>query len=38
MAQSQANPAREAVRDIVPDLINYSEKWLFGEVWERPGL
>ena len=38
MAQSQANPAREAVRDIVPGLINYSEKWLFGEVWERPGL
>ena len=38
MAQSQANPARDAVRDIVPGLINYSEKWLFGEVWERPGL
>jgi 4-carboxymuconolactone decarboxylase len=38
MAQSQVNPAREAVRDIVPGLINYSEKWLFGEVWERPGL
>ena len=38
MAQSQANPARDAVRHIVPDLINYSEKWLFGEVWERPQL
>jgi 4-carboxymuconolactone decarboxylase len=39
MAQSQeVNPSREAVRDVVPDLINYSEKWLFGEVWERPGL
>jgi 4-carboxymuconolactone decarboxylase len=38
MAQTQANPAREAVRNVVPDLINYSEKWLFGEVWERPGL
>ena len=38
MAQSQANALREAVRDVVPDLINYSEKWLFGEVWERPGL
>ena len=38
MAQSQANPARDAVRDIVPGLINYIEKWLFGEVWERPGL
>ena len=39
MAQSrEVNPSREAVRDVVPDLINYSEKWLFGEVWERPGL
>ena len=39
MAQSQeVNPSREAVRDVVPDLINYSEKWLFGEVWERPQL
>ena len=39
MALSQeVNPSREAVRDVVPDLINYSEKWLFGEVWERPGL
>ena len=38
MAQSQANPAREAVRNVVPDLIGYTEKWLFGEVWERPQL
>jgi len=38
MAQSQANASREAVRSVVPDLINYSEKVLFGEVWERPGL
>jgi 4-carboxymuconolactone decarboxylase len=38
MAQSQQNSAREAVRNVVPDLIGYTEKWLFGEVWERPGL
>ena len=38
MAQSQANPSRDAVRNIVPDLIKYSETVLFGEVWERPGL
>ena len=37
MAQS-ANPSRDAVRDIVPDLIGYSERVLFGEIWERPGL
>jgi 4-carboxymuconolactone decarboxylase len=38
MAQSQQNPSREAVRNVVPDLIKYSETVLFGEVWERPGL
>ena len=38
MAQSQPNPSREAVRDVVPDLIKYSEGVLYGEVWERPGL
>ena len=39
MAQSQeVNPSRDAVRDIVPDLIGYSERVLFGEIWERPGL
>src|ERR1700720_2747224 len=39
MAQSQQPAsARDAVRDVVPDLIGYTEKWLFGEVWERPGL
>src|SRR5205809_6827762 len=37
MAQS-ANASRDAVRDVVPDLIKYSETVLFGEVWERPGL
>src|SRR5260370_15940421 len=38
MAQSQPTSARDAVRNVVPDLIGYTEKWLFGEVWERPGL
>ncbi len=38
MAHSQVNPSREAVRNIVPDLIKYSENVLFGEVWERAGL
>jgi len=40
MAQSQtsSSSARDAVRDVVPDLIGYTEKWLFGEVWERPQL
>jgi 4-carboxymuconolactone decarboxylase len=38
MAQSQPSSARDAVRATVPDLIGYTEKWLFGEVWERPQL
>ena len=38
MAQSQPTSARDAVRDVVPDLIDYTEKVLFGDVWERPGL
>jgi 4-carboxymuconolactone decarboxylase len=38
MAQSQPSSARDAVRDTVPALINYTEKVLFGDVWERPGL
>ena len=38
MAQSQPTSARDAVRDVVPGLNNYTEKVLFGDVWERPGL
>ena len=38
MAQSQPSSARDAVRNVVPDLIGYTEKWLFGEIWERPQL
>ena len=32
------NPARETVRKISPKLIDLTEKVLFGDVWERPGL
>ena len=38
MAQSRPSTAREQVRDVVPKLIDLSEKVLFGDVWERPGL
>jgi 4-carboxymuconolactone decarboxylase len=30
--------AREEVRSVVPKLVDLSEKVLFGDVWERPGL
>src|SRR6188472_1265700 len=33
-----SNPARDAVRSFVPKLIDLSEKVVYGDVWERPGL
>jgi 4-carboxymuconolactone decarboxylase len=30
--------AREKVRTVAPKLIDLTEKVLFGDVWERPGL
>ena len=33
-----ANPARDAVRSFVPKLIDLTEKVVYGDVWERPGL
>ena len=30
--------ARNEVRQVAPKLIDLSEKVLFGDVWERPGL
>jgi 4-carboxymuconolactone decarboxylase len=32
------SPAREEVRGVVPKLIELSEKVLYADVWERPGL
>jgi len=32
------SPTREEVRGVVPKLIDLSEKVLYGDVWERPGL
>ena len=33
-----SNPARDAVRSFVPKLIDLTEKVVYGDVWERPGL
>jgi 4-carboxymuconolactone decarboxylase len=38
MAHSQPSAARDQVRHVVPELIDLSEKVLFGDVWERPQL
>ena len=32
------SPTREEVRGVVPKLIELSEKVLYADVWERPGL
>ncbi|PYN51609.1 MAG: carboxymuconolactone decarboxylase family protein [Candidatus Rokuibacteriota bacterium] len=36
--QAPASSARDVVRQVAPKLIELSEKVLFGDVWERPGL
>lgn len=33
-----AQAARDAVRTVAPQLIDYTESVLFGDLWERPGL
>jgi 4-carboxymuconolactone decarboxylase len=35
---SQSNNARKAFGHIAPALADYTDKVLFGDVWERPGL
>lgn len=36
--QPSVPTARDVVRQVAPKLIDLSEKVLFGDVWERPGL
>jgi len=38
MAASPPSSPRERIRPIVPKLVDLTEKVLFGDVWERPGL
>jgi 4-carboxymuconolactone decarboxylase len=38
MATQQPTTSREKVRTVAPKLIDLTEKVLFGDVWERPGL
>ena len=33
-----ATSARDEVRKVAPKLIEMSEKVLYGDIWERPGL
>ena len=34
----QPSRARKAYGDVAPALADYTDKVLFGDVWERPGL
>ena len=36
--QAAVPTARDVVRGVAPKLVDLSEKVLFGDVWERPGL
>lgn len=38
MSKPAASASRDAVRDVVPKMIDLTEKVLFGDVWERPNL
>ena len=37
-AAAPSTAARDKVRTIAPKLVDLTEKVLFGDVWERPGL
>jgi 4-carboxymuconolactone decarboxylase len=37
-ASPSSSSPRERIRAVVPKLIDLTEKVLFGDVWERPGL
>jgi 4-carboxymuconolactone decarboxylase len=38
MMTNEQSPAQKAFGDVAPALADYSDKVLFGDVWERPGL
>jgi 4-carboxymuconolactone decarboxylase len=41
MEETMANPpanARDAVRGVVPKMIEVTEQVIYGDIWERPGL
>lgn len=38
MAKAPPSASRDKVRDVVPKLIDMTEKVVYGDVWEREGL
>ena len=38
MTKAPSTAARDRVRSTVPKLVEATEQWLFGDIWERPQL
>lgn len=38
MSKPPASASRDKVRDVVPKLIEMTEKVVYGDIWERKGL
>jgi 4-carboxymuconolactone decarboxylase len=38
LAKQPSTAARDRLRNVAPKLIDLTEKVVFGDVWERPGL
>ncbi len=38
MPKPPSTASRDRVRAVAPKLVEYTEKIVYGEVWERPGL
>jgi 4-carboxymuconolactone decarboxylase len=38
MAKAPPSAKRDRIRAFVPALVDYTDKVIYGEVWERPGL
>ena len=38
MSKAPSTTARDVVRKVAPKLIEMTEKVVYGDVWERPGL
>jgi 4-carboxymuconolactone decarboxylase len=38
MAKAPPSVRRDRIRSLVPALVDYTDKVIYGEVWERPGL
>jgi 4-carboxymuconolactone decarboxylase len=38
MAKAPPSAKRDRIRPLVPALVDYTDKVIYGDLWERPGL